>query len=193
MQDRVIIGNGKANNIKFNLAGINSWEQFVAANAAGTLQADVTYNNDGTGTSVLGTVLNKANLMTDATAQALGLAGADADTINDALASIGETLSLHGDAFITRDYSATTSIAANSAGTWTAGDFGLTWPDGYTPVALTKIAIPTSSYIRLRVYNAQATGTGGVVGAFNYHPSSAYNSARCDITVLFIKTALIGS
>ena len=90
MQDRIILGNGKANNIKFNLAGINSWEQFVAANAAGTLQADVTYNNDGTGTSVIGTLLNKANLMTDATAEAIGLSGLETDTINDALQLVAE-------------------------------------------------------------------------------------------------------
>lgn len=90
MQDRIILGNGKANNIKFNLAGINSWEQFVAANAAGTLQADVTYNNDGTGTSVIGTLLNKANLLTDATAASLGVTSSD-PTIEEAFSSLTVT------------------------------------------------------------------------------------------------------
>lgn len=62
MDDRVIKGNGKSNLIKFDLTGITSFADFVAANNAGTLKCDVVANNDGSGTEVIGTPLSKATL-----------------------------------------------------------------------------------------------------------------------------------
>ena len=62
MDDRVIKGNGKSNIIKFDLTNITTFEEFIAANTAGTLKCDIIANNDGTGTELIGTPLSKANL-----------------------------------------------------------------------------------------------------------------------------------
>ena len=61
---------------------------FAAALVSGTLPIDLNGVNPN-GYSQLGTALNKANLMTDATATALGLSGAD-PTVNEALALLSE-------------------------------------------------------------------------------------------------------
>ena len=63
MKDRIPLFNAKNNKIKFDLTGINSWEQFVAANNAGTLRADVYSNNDGSGTLEIGDTYSVANVL----------------------------------------------------------------------------------------------------------------------------------
>lgn len=185
MQDRIILGNGKANNIKFNLAGINSWEQFVAANAAGTLQADVTYNNDGTGTSVIGTLLNKANLLTDATAASLGVTSSD-PTIEEAFKALAE---FERGLIRIETFSGNRTINANSSGTFRASDLSVEWPSGYRPIAFAAINFSTSTYIRLRSYTVDATGTSGIIGVWNYGSNNI--DCNCTVKMIFAKESVL--
>lgn len=65
-----------------------SYTEFKAAVEAGTLPIDLNFNSPGW--QIIGTLLSKANLLSDATAQALGLTGES--TVNDALGSCAASL-----------------------------------------------------------------------------------------------------
>ena len=67
----------------------DSYAAFKAAIEAGTLPIDLNFNSPGW--QVPGTLLSKANLLSDATAQAFGLTGNA--TVNDALSLCGSKLS----------------------------------------------------------------------------------------------------
>ena len=89
MTDGVTLGNGKSRKIKFaDLPA--TYAEFVTAGEAGTLFIDLLMNalttGDDAGWVALGDYLNKANLLSDATATALGLTSSA--TVNDALAAV---------------------------------------------------------------------------------------------------------
>lgn len=77
MRNRVITGNGKSNNLKMDMSNIDNFSQFKAAAAQGMLTADIVATTDGTGTEVVGTPLTAENILTDETAEALGVASSD--------------------------------------------------------------------------------------------------------------------
>lgn len=89
MKDTVLLGSGNSRYLK-SVANFLSlyptYNDLVAALVAGTLPVDFNGVN-AAGCAQVGTSLSKANLLTDATASALGLSGND-PTINDALAAI---------------------------------------------------------------------------------------------------------
>lgn len=92
MTDGIIKGTGNSRFIKGppNFGQLYpTWESFCAAMAAGTVPIDLNGINE-LGWQVLATALNKANLLSDATAAILGLAGTA--TVNDALNSAFSTL-----------------------------------------------------------------------------------------------------
>lgn len=85
MTDGVISGLGNSRFIKLVadfLARYPTYESAVAAGIAGSLPIDLN-GIDPSGWDILGTLLNKANLLSDTTAAALGLTGDP--TVNDAL------------------------------------------------------------------------------------------------------------
>lgn len=75
MQDGIIAGNGNSRYLKTVAAALSlypTYQDFMAALIAGTFPIDLNGINEA-GWSQLGTALNKANLLTDATATAIGL------------------------------------------------------------------------------------------------------------------------
>lgn len=100
MKDMVPKGTGNSRTLKSVsnfLTLYPTYNDFVAAIVAGTLPIDLGAINSA-GCDEVGTPLNKANLLTDATATAIGLTGSN-PTVNDALAAIGSgkaTLDSHG-------------------------------------------------------------------------------------------------
>lgn len=86
MKDFVSKGQGNSRYLKSNLLEGTSWDAALALLRAGTFPIDLNGVNPD-GYTQLGTALNKANLLTDATASALELTGDD-PTVNDALAAI---------------------------------------------------------------------------------------------------------
>ena len=87
MKDSISKNQGNSRYLKSNLLEGTSWDAALAMLRAGTFPVDLNGIN-ADGWTQVGTALNKANLLTDATAAALDLAGDD-PTVNDALAMIG--------------------------------------------------------------------------------------------------------
>lgn len=90
MKDFVSKGQGDSRYLKSNLPEGTSWDAAVSMLRAGTFPIDFNGVNPD-GYTQLGTALNKANLLTDATASALELTGDD-PTINDALNTLASRL-----------------------------------------------------------------------------------------------------
>lgn len=92
MKDTIIKGNGKSRIIKAPddmPATYTEWrDQLIAGNGFLDTQVNTDVASANAGLDTLGTALNKANLLTDATATALGLTQTD-PTINDALSLLG--------------------------------------------------------------------------------------------------------
>lgn len=88
MQDGIIAGNGNSRYLKTVSAALGlypTYEDFMAALIAGTFPIDLNGIN-AAGWTQQGTALNKANLLTDATCSALGIA--TTSTPNNALLKI---------------------------------------------------------------------------------------------------------
>ena len=83
MKDFVSKNQGNSRYLKTNLAAGTTWDDALASMRAGTFPIDLNGVNSA-GYTQLGTALNKANLLTDATASALELSQSD-PTVNDAL------------------------------------------------------------------------------------------------------------
>lgn len=82
MKDGIIKGQGNSRLLKAPETIPATFAEFRAALINGTLPVDVLFN--AVGWDVVGTALNKANLLTDAVAAALGLASDD-PTVNEAI------------------------------------------------------------------------------------------------------------
>lgn len=92
MQDGIIAGNGNSRYLKTVAAALSlypTYQDFMTALIAGTFPIDLNGINEA-GWSQLGTALNKANLLTDATAQAIGLTSTA--TPDEALEQIAKLL-----------------------------------------------------------------------------------------------------
>ncbi len=87
MKDSISKNQGNSRYLKSNLLEGTSWDAALAMLRAGTFPIDLNGIN-ADGWTQIGTALNKANLLADATASALDLTGDD-PTVNDALAMIG--------------------------------------------------------------------------------------------------------
>lgn len=92
MQDAVALGTGNSRYLK-SVSGFMAlyptYESFVAALVAGTLPVDLNGINPD-GWAQQGTALDKAHLLTDATAALMNL-GTEA-TVNDALATLAQKI-----------------------------------------------------------------------------------------------------
>lgn len=90
MKDAIALGTGNSRYLK-SVSGFASlyptYDSFAAALVAGTLPVDLNGINPD-GWAQLGTALDKAHLLTDATAALMGL-GSEA-TVNDALATLAQ-------------------------------------------------------------------------------------------------------
>ena len=84
MKDSISKNQGNSRYLKSNLLEGTSWDAALAMLRAGTFPIDLNGIN-ADGWTQVGTALNKANLLTDATASALDLIDDD-PTVNDALA-----------------------------------------------------------------------------------------------------------
>jgi hypothetical protein len=98
MKDRIPLGNGKNNIIKtYPLSESMTLVQLIQALNSGIF-ADVMVNNDGTGTSEIGTPNNKGNLLSDTVATLLQLS-VDTATVNAAFSKLltvqGATSAFH--------------------------------------------------------------------------------------------------
>ena len=82
MKDGIIKGEGNSRLLKGHSSIPATYADFRSALLAGTLLVDLLYN--AAGWDVEGTALNKANLLTDAVAEALGLESID-PTVNEAI------------------------------------------------------------------------------------------------------------
>lgn len=85
MQDTIILGNGTSKQIK-TASLPNSYAEFKAMAENGNLFADIKLNVDGC--EVVGTPLNKLNLLTDETAGILG----NAENVDEALQNTQKTI-----------------------------------------------------------------------------------------------------
>ena len=92
MQDAISLGTGNSRYLK-SVSGFltlyPTYEDFVSALAAGTLPIDLNGVNPD-GWAQQGTELNKANLLTDATAALMNLGGEA--SVNDALATLAQRI-----------------------------------------------------------------------------------------------------
>ena len=92
MQDRQILGNGKSRILRAPADMPATYEEWRTQMMAGAAYVDISPNNEtsgeNAGISVEGTPLNKASLLTDALAAALGLTNAAAATPSDALGAV---------------------------------------------------------------------------------------------------------
>lgn len=71
-------------------------------------------------------------------------------------------------------------------------DLNVSTPSGYTPIAITRIATG-NNFVVVRSYNAAATGASYVVNLFNGSSSTALSNVTIGVTILYVKTTLIGS
>lgn len=87
MQDRTKIGNGKSSKLMCPADYNPTYAEFIADLKAGDVYVDVNANNSLTGdagVTVVGTAINKANMLSDATATAMGFGAGTDPTVNDA-------------------------------------------------------------------------------------------------------------
>lgn len=92
MQDTIIKGTGNSRTLRSVASFMNlypTYEDFVAALVTGTLPIDIGPLNSA-GVQQTGTAVNKANLLSDATATVLSLTGNP--TVNDALNKLGASV-----------------------------------------------------------------------------------------------------
>ena len=87
MKDTVIKGNGKSRSIKAPTDIPATFEEWRTQLLAGTATLDIGLN--AAGCDVVGTAMNKANLLSDTTKSALKLSGSD-PTVNDALYALSQ-------------------------------------------------------------------------------------------------------
>ena len=87
MKDTVIKGNGKSRSIKAPTDMPATFEEWRTQLLAGTATLDIGLN--AAGCDVVGTVMSKANLLSDTTKSALELSGSD-PTVNDALYALSQ-------------------------------------------------------------------------------------------------------
>lgn len=87
MKDTVIKGNGKSRSIKAPTDMPATFEEWRTQLLAGTATLDIGLN--AAGCDVVGTAMNKANLLSDTTKSALELSGSD-PTVNDALYALSQ-------------------------------------------------------------------------------------------------------
>ena len=87
MKDTVIKGNGKSRSIKAPTDMPATFEEWRTQLLAGTATLDIDLN--AAGCDVVGTAMNKANLLSDTTKSALELSGSD-PTVNDALYALSQ-------------------------------------------------------------------------------------------------------
>lgn len=70
----------------------------------------------------------------------------------------------------------------------TADNFNVVTPDGYTPIAISRISLG-ALYAYMRAYNAGATGTTSMIAL--YYQGSSTITATATISVLYAKTGSI--
>jgi hypothetical protein len=112
MKDGIIKGEGNSRLLKAPASIPATYAEFRAALLAGTLPVDLLYN--AAGWDVEGTALNKANLLTDTVAEALGLTSDD-PTVNEALnALLAVATSVRNGLMSATDKSKLDGVAANA-------------------------------------------------------------------------------
>jgi hypothetical protein len=86
----------------------------------------------------------------------------------------------------TKEYNvATGNIAAGANKGFTASDFKVSTPSGYTPVGVVRFSC-SSQYISVIQVDGKATGSNVMMRAFNW--SSAQRSGNVYITILYLQT-----
>lgn len=83
MKDFISLGNGDSRYLKSSIPANTTWEQFLNMLRNGTFAFDFNGINPA-GVAEQGTALNKANLLSDETAEMLGFKPDDDPTVNDA-------------------------------------------------------------------------------------------------------------
>ena len=161
--------------------------QYLAIDGSSTLQK-INYSNLKKGIIGDSSMNTSATTVTGAIAEhSSDIASLETDV--DALQTDVSALdTLTSDIFLLRTYSTTYSIGGDPVNL-AAQDFNMVTPTGYTPVAFTRIATGHQSVV-IRSYNVQATGGSNVLNLWSYN--AVGNALTATVTVLYVKTSLIG-
>ena len=144
------------------------------------------YMENATGQAIAAAIgdinLDTSGLAKDATLQAVNSTLGD---IKDAITA----LSIN-ELFIVKNYtySWTWSSSGERAISITADNFNVVTPDGYTPIAISRISLG-ALYAYMRAYNAGATGTTSMIAL--YYQGSSTITATATISILYAKTGAI--
>lgn len=143
------------------------------------------YMENATGQAIAAAIgdinLDTSGLAKDATLQAVN------STLGEIKTAI-ETLSIN-ELFIVKTYTYRwTWSSGERAISITADNFNAVTPDGYTPIAISRISLG-ALYAYMRLYNASATGTTSMIGL--YYQGSNTITATATISVLYAKTGSI--
>ncbi len=135
MKDGIIKNTGNSRKLKSSISPDTTWAQFLAALISGNLPIDLNGIIEE-GWTQTGTPLNKANLLSDTTATALGLAGNP--TVNDALNKLAAHRNRHAsggaDALSPADIGAVNKAGDTMSGALTLPFGGLVMKNGGTSV-----------------------------------------------------------
>lgn len=131
-----------------------------------------------------------------ATPLAVEYGGTGCDTVDDIQAGkdgdgnvIADTYAVASGMFQYVSYSAQYSVAANSLINITANDLGITWPDGYTPIAYRNVSTGNRWCVPVTI-NAYNTGTANALQIHNMG-SSAVTDATAYLGIVYARTELI--
>lgn len=143
------------------------------------------YMENATGQAIAAAIgditFDTSGLAKDATLQAVNSTLGEIKTAITAL-SINEL-------FIVKNYTYSwTWSSGERAISITADNFNAVTPDGYTPIAISRIALG-ALYAYMRAYNSSATGTTSMIALY-YQGSNAI-TATATISVLYAKTGAI--
>lgn len=163
MKDTIIKGDGTSRKLKAPSTIPESFEDFRSALVAGNLHVDISLDEDGC--DVVGTPLNKASLLKDATAQKFGLNPLTA-TVDDVLAAV-----------VTPQLSVT--APAGSSITVTDGTTTLTGTGGTVTFSLPNYG---TWNITATLSGQSASGSVSVDAVKQYSVSLSYFSATINVT-----------
>ena len=162
--------------------------QYLAIDGSSTTQK-INYSNLKKGIIGDTSMNTTATTVTGAIAEHSSTLATHGTDIDDLQEDMSDVIAMQTAMFLKRDYTCTYSSGGSTVNL-SAQDFNVTTPSGYTPIALTKIATGNANIV-VRSYNAAATGASYIVNFWS--DNIAANNLTASITVLYVRTGLIGS
>jgi len=150
MQDRAPKMNGRNQKVYFDLSAIGSWDDFVAANAAGTLYADVLANTlADDGADIQGTPLGRTQLFGDDAERAVFGSATGDHTVSQGFANLGRIVK-------------NVTLAAES---WSGNAYQITSTDFAADTSTLIQYIEVSALSTTSASNKQAFAAAKITGA----------------------------